>query len=105
MVLRQKRRSSSLAEVRDDRERDLALAEIVADRLSHHGLTAGIVERIVDELKGDTEIVPILAERGRLRRGRARDDGSRFARGREQSRGLGRDHLQIFVLANREILR
>ncbi len=39
-------------------QRDLPLAEIIADGLAHQRLLAGIVERIVDQLKRDTEVPP-----------------------------------------------
>src|SRR5580704_13341001 len=51
------------------RQGDLALAEIVADILSELGRRAAIVERVVDELKGNAEIGAITLAGGDLRLG------------------------------------
>src|SRR3546814_16448321 len=40
----------------DDRQGDLAVAKIVADALAHRLGVGDIVDRVVDELKGDAEI-------------------------------------------------
>ena len=48
----------------NDRQRDLAFAEIVADRFSEQGLLAGIIERIVHQLEGDAEIATEGFKRG-----------------------------------------
>ena len=61
----QKARSSvaAAAEAQDDGQRDLALAEIIADRLAEPGAVARIVERVVDELEGDAEVAAVRLER------------------------------------------
>src|SRR5437016_8757165 len=48
------------------RQGDLALAEIVADVLAELGRLAAVVERVVDELKGDAQIHAERAARGRV---------------------------------------
>src|ERR1700734_987823 len=61
------------------RQGDLSLAEIVADILAELGRRAAVIERVVDELKGDAEIGAValaagdlrLAAAGENRRGRA----------------------------------
>src|SRR4029450_316667 len=40
----------------DDGERDLAVAEIVADGLAEFRLLGGVVQHVVDQLEGDAEI-------------------------------------------------
>src|SRR5688572_25241702 len=40
----------------DDRQRDLAVAEIVAGVLAHRGALGAVIERIVDQLEGDAEM-------------------------------------------------
>ena len=47
----------------DDRQRDLALAQVAADRLAERRLVGRVVEQIVDELEGDAEVEPELAQR------------------------------------------
>ena len=74
----------------DDGQGHLGFAEIVAHRLAHQGLAAGIVERIVDQLEGDAEIFAIGAQAGDevdapCSHNVAPDFGSR----REQCRRLG----------------
>src|SRR5689334_15871222 len=44
-----------------DRQRDLALAEIVAEVLAELRAGAAVIERVVDELKGDAEIHAVAA--------------------------------------------
>src|SRR5215472_15413090 len=44
------------AEGQHDRQRDLALAEVVADGLAKLGLARRIVEEVVDQLEGDAEV-------------------------------------------------
>src|SRR5690349_3939103 len=50
--------SVAAAEGEDDRQGDLALLEIVADRLAELGLLGRVVEHVVDQLEGDAEIEP-----------------------------------------------
>src|SRR5208282_4130978 len=45
-----------------DRQRDFAFAEIVADAFAEHRGLARIVERVIDELEGETDIFAIDAE-------------------------------------------
>ena len=47
------------AEAEDDRQRDLAFAEVVADRLAERALSPRLIERIVDELEGDAEVAAV----------------------------------------------
>ena len=54
---------------------DLSLAEIIADILAKLGRRAAIVERVVDELKGDAEIGPVTLAGGDLRLGTAGENG------------------------------
>ena len=44
-------------ERQDDRKRDLSLAEIVADAFSQSQTVARIIERVIDELEGDSEVL------------------------------------------------
>jgi hypothetical protein len=46
----------------DDRQRHLALAEIVADILAEIARLAAIVERVVDELEGEAQIGAVGAK-------------------------------------------
>ena len=54
-------------EGKDDREGDLALAEIVSDILAEGGRAAAIVESVVDKLEGDAEIAAVGPRGLRLR--------------------------------------
>ena len=47
----------------DDRQRDLAFAQVAADRLAERDLVAGEVEQVVDELERDAEVEAVLAQR------------------------------------------
>src|SRR5687768_11379935 len=54
---------AALMQQMDDRQRDLAFAQIAADRLADRFGLAGEVEEIVDELKHHPQIESILAQR------------------------------------------
>jgi hypothetical protein len=62
-TLRMTRSASSPAarEQIDDRERDLAFAQVAADRLAERALVRGVVEQVVDQLERDAEVEAELA--------------------------------------------
>ena len=47
----------------DDRQRDLAFAQVAADGLAERHGVGGVIEQVVDELKRDAEIEAVLAQR------------------------------------------
>ena len=47
----------------DDRQRDLAFAQVAADRLAERLGVAGEVEQVVDQLERDAEVEAVLAQR------------------------------------------
>src|SRR5262249_29073986 len=71
-----------------DGQRDLALAEIVADRLAELGLARRVVEHVIDQLEGDAEVEAIALERLLLDLGPIGDDRTDAAGGGEEGRGL-----------------
>src|ERR1700722_18404900 len=56
----------SAPERKHHRQGDLSLAEIVADVLAELGRCAAIIERVVDQLKGDAEIGAVALTGGAL---------------------------------------
>src|SRR5262252_3406495 len=83
---------AAAAEREHDRQGNLALAKIVADVLAEPRRHAAIIERIVDELKGDAEIHSVGAARRLLRLLPSGYSGTDLARGGKQFGGLGADH-------------
>ena len=82
-------------------------AEVVAHRLAQLGLAGGIVQRIVGQLEGGAELQPVAAERGPFLCHVAifaGGHGADLGRGREQSRRLGLDHLQMGVQPRLQIV-
>jgi hypothetical protein len=63
----------------DERQRQLALAEVVARVFARGGGVAGIVEQVVDDLEADAERVAIAAQGGADRVGLAGDDAADLA--------------------------
>src|SRR3954469_26081452 len=57
-------RLAAAAERQHDRQRDLALAKVVADVLAELGAHAAVIERVVDELEGDAEVHAVAAAGG-----------------------------------------
>src|SRR3546814_10784433 len=83
--------SSDLAAAGDgeqDRQGDLAFAEVVAGILADGGAVGGIVHRVVDQLEGDAEVMAVIVERLGLGGRAAGDDRADPAGGGEQRRGL-----------------
>src|SRR6266446_6187430 len=95
-------RAAAIAQ--DYRQRDLAVAEIVADVLAELRGFSTIVERVVDELEGNAEIHPERTARRLFRLRPRREHGPDFAGRREQLGGLGADHREILVLRCRGVL-
>ena len=83
----------------DQRQRHLAVAEIIADALAHGGRVRCIIDDIVDQLEGDAEVAAVALEGDFGFFAGFGDDRRDPARGGEQSGGLGADDLQILFLA------
>ena len=86
----------------DHRQGHLAVAEVVADALAHGRGVGRIVDHVVAQLKGDSEILAIGFERVLGIFARLGDDGRNAARGSEQRRRLRADDLQIMILTRLE---
>ena len=82
-------------EGQDHRQGDLALAEVVADRLAELGFAAGVIEGVVDQLEGDTEIHTEALQRHALGSIAAGHHGADLGGRSEQLGGLGLDDLEI----------
>src|SRR5262245_3286446 len=92
------------AKTQDHRQGDFALSEVVANRLAKAGAVAGVVKRIVDQLKRHAEIAAVRLERGVLFVGPAANGSPHLGGGREQGGGLGIDDRQIRVLGGGGLL-
>ena len=68
-------------------------------------LPGRIVERVVDELEGDAEILAVAVERRLFGLGPVGDDRADAAGGGEERGRLGRDDLEIGVLGGLGIVR
>src|SRR5262249_56155887 len=62
---------AAVREPPDERQRQLPLGEVGAERLADAPLVAGEVEAVVDDLERDAEEAPVLVERGHAPRARA----------------------------------
>ena len=71
-----------------DRQRDLAVAEVVAQALAEHHLARAVVEHVVGQLEGDAEVQAVVAQRRGLGRRPLGDQRADLGRGGEQRRGL-----------------
>ena len=89
----------------DHRQRQLALAEIVADILAQRSGTAAIIQQIINNLKRDPQGIAIAVEcsdNGLIGPGNHRP---RLGRRRKQGCRLAAHHLQIDRLIRGQILR
>src|SRR5579885_849538 len=92
-------------ERQDDGESDLAFAEVVSDILAKLCRGAAIVEGIVDQLKGNSEIHAIAAAGGNLGLRPLAKERADLGGSAEQSGRLGADHGEIIILTRLHILR
>ena len=89
----------------DDRQGQLALAEIVADVLAGGLGVALHVEQVIDDLEGDAQRVAIVEHRAHMILGRARQHRARLGRGGKQRRGLAANDLEVDALVRAQVLR
>ena len=95
---------AAAAKGEDHRQRDLALAEIVADVLAEPRVRAAIVEHVVDELEGDAEVHPERAAGRLLVPWAPGEDRPDLAGGSEELRRLASNHGEVLVLRRRRVL-
>src|SRR5262249_51230201 len=95
----------SAAEREHHRQRDLALAKIVAHVLAELGRGSPVVECIIDQLEGNAEIHAEGAAGALLVPGARSERRAHLAGGGKEFRRLGADHREIVVLGGGCILR
>ncbi len=83
----------------DDRQRHLAVAEIVARILAHRRFVRFIVDRVIDQLECNAQVAAIDVERLFLSLAAIGDDSGNAAGSGEQRGGLGADNIEILFLA------
>ena len=88
----------------DHRQCELSLAKIVADILADDRALPGIVQKIIDHLKGHAKRVAIVEQSLDLRLVRGCDHAADFGRGGKEGGGLAPDHLQIDRLVRPQVL-
>ena len=88
-----------------DRKADLAFAEVVADGFAKLRLHRRVVQHVVDELEGNSQIHAVALERLFLDPRTVGHHGTDARRSREQGGGLGPDDLQIILFAGRRVVR
>ena len=94
----------SAAERQHYRQRDLALAKIVAGVLAELGRLAAVIEGVIHELKGDTEIHPERAAGVLLVFGPRGERRTHLAGGGEELCGLGANDGEVVVLGSGGVL-
>jgi len=77
-----------------------ALGQIGQGRLAQFLARAAVVERVVDELKGQAELPAVLAQGAPLVGFGPAQDRARLGRGGQQTRCLALDHAQVGVLVD-----
>ena len=80
-----------------------AFPKIVTNRFTHDRLTPRIVERVVNKLEGNSEIVPVIAHGLGLTHFGAGGIGARLGGCGKQSRGFGGDDVEVLHLTDRKI--
>ncbi len=73
-------------------------------RFAHLRLAAGIIERVVDKLEGNAQMVAVAPEAFDHLFAAAGDHGARLRGGGEEGGGLGRDHAQVILFGGGEVV-
>ena len=87
----------------DEREGDLALAQVAAHGLSERLGVAGEVEQVVHQLKRDAEVEPVLAQRLPLVRCRRAQAAANLGASGKQVRRLAPDDVEVLVLGDVDV--
>ena len=87
----------------DDRQRDLAFAQVAADRLAERHGVGGVVEQIVDELERDAEVEAVLAQRVGPLGADVAEHAADLRAAAEQVGGLAADDLEVLVLGDVDV--
>src|SRR5215472_358671 len=87
-----------------DRQRNLAVAEVVADALAELGLSRRKIEHVVDQLKRDSKVPAELIQRGLLALRPFSNYRADSARRGKQLGGLCLDHFEVGRLSRLEIV-
>jgi len=89
---------------KDHRHSDLAVAEIVAERLAQLGLAGCVVKIVVHQLEGDAEVVAVGLQRGLAQWQGVGDDAADLTGGCEQGRGFGGNDGKVVVDAGVDVV-
>ena len=89
----------------NQRQRGLALGQIIAQVLAERGLVGLVIERIVDELEGGADVLAVARERLFDDRGGIAQHRADLRAGLEQPRGLAIDDVEVARLARVRIVR
>ena len=84
----------------DERQRDLAFAQVAADRLAHRPRVAGEVEEIVHELERHAEVEAVLAQRLLAFVRDLAQHPADLAAAAEEVGGLAADDVEVLVLGD-----
>ena len=79
----------------DQRQRGLALGEVVAEVLAQRLRVGGVVEHVVGDLEGIAQVHAVVVQRVAGRRVGAGQQRAQARCGGEQHRGLALDHAQV----------
>src|SRR5262249_22872673 len=94
----------SAAERQHHRQRDLALAKVVPGVLAELGRLAAVVEGVIHELEGDTEVHPERAAGVLLVFGARGERRTDLAGGGEELCGLGANDREVVILGGGGVL-
>ena len=87
----------------DDRQRDLAFAQIAADRLAERRGVACEVEQVVHQLERDAEIEPVVAQRALLLGRRLAEHPADLGAAGKEIRRLAPDDVEVLVFGDVDV--
>ena len=82
------------------RHRDFSFAQIAGHRLPQHRLRGSQIEHVVDDLKGDPQIQPVLGQTLFLLRCGPTEDCAHPHAHRKQARCLAKNQVEVFIERN-----
>src|SRR5688500_7843443 len=90
---------------KDDRQRDLALAQVTTNGLAQRLLVGGVVEQVVHQLKGHPEVESVVAQRGLALRPDVTEQAADLRAATEEERGLATNDLEVLLFGDVDISR
>ncbi len=87
-----------------ERQRHLAFLNVISHRLPQFLEVARVVQRVIDELKGDAEVMAVIPQSLHMSGGTGGEKPADLTGRADEHRRFAGDHLKVFLLVNLQIV-